>query len=279
HYISRKGIEVDPIKTDAVKSWPRPLSPTYIRSFLGLAGCYRRVGLECVLTQNGKVIAYASRQLKVHEKNYPSHSLELVVVVFALKIWRHYLYGVHVDVFTDHKSLQYVFTQNDLNLLQRRWLKLLKDYDMSVIYHPDKANVVVDALSRLSMGSVEHVEDDREKLSRDVHRLAQLGVQLIDSANGSVMVHKGSESSFVTDVKAKQCLDPTLVELKETVLIKSIDAFYKGEMVSLDIKVGHVFQMFVNDLSGTDLSEAHSSPYSIHLRVTKLYRDLREVYW
>ena len=90
-----------------------------------------------------KVISYAYRQLKVHEKNYPTHDLELaVVVMFALKIWRHYLYGVHVDVFTDHKSLQYVFTQKELNLPQRRWLELLKDYNMSVLYHPSKANVV-----------------------------------------------------------------------------------------------------------------------------------------
>ncbi|WMV24596.1 hypothetical protein MTR67_017981, partial [Solanum verrucosum] len=95
--------------------------------------------------QNGKVIAYASRQLKVHEKNYPTHDLELAAVVFALKIWRHYLHGVHVDVFTDHKSLQYVFTQKDLNLRRRRWLEFIKDYDMSVHYHPGKANVVADA--------------------------------------------------------------------------------------------------------------------------------------
>ena len=99
-------------------------------------------GLGCVLMQHGKVIAYASRQLKTHEKNYPTHDLELAAVVFALKIWRHYLYGVHVDVFTDHKSLQYVFTHKDLNLRQRRWLELLKEYDMSVMYHPGKANVV-----------------------------------------------------------------------------------------------------------------------------------------
>ncbi|WMV60292.1 hypothetical protein MTR67_053677 [Solanum verrucosum] len=107
-----------------------------------------RVGLGCVLMQNGKVIAYASRQLKVHEKNYPTHDLELAAVVFALKIWRHYLYGVHVDIFTDHKSLQYVLTQKELNLRQRRWLELLKDYDLSILYHPGKANVVADSLSR-----------------------------------------------------------------------------------------------------------------------------------
>ncbi|WMV58226.1 hypothetical protein MTR67_051611, partial [Solanum verrucosum] len=112
-----------------------------------------RVGLGCVLMQRGKVIAYVSRDLKVHEKNYPTHDLELAAVVFAVKIWRHYLYGVHVDVFTDHKSLQYVFTQKELNLRQKRWLEFLKDYDMSVHYHPGKANVVADALSRLSMVS------------------------------------------------------------------------------------------------------------------------------
>ena len=98
--------------------------------------------------------------MKIHEKNYLSHDLELAVVVFALKLWHHYLYGVHVDVFTDHKSLQYVFTQKELNLRQRRWLELLKDYDMSILYHPGKANVVADALSRLSMGSTAHMEED-----------------------------------------------------------------------------------------------------------------------
>ena len=96
---------------------------------------------------------------KVYEKNYPTHDLELAAVVFALKIWRHYLYGVHVDVFNNHKRLQYVFTQKELNLRQRRWLEFLKDYDMRVHYHPGEANVVAHALSRLSMGSVAHVEE------------------------------------------------------------------------------------------------------------------------
>ena len=118
-----------------------------------------RVGLGCVLMQDSKVIAYESRQLKIHEKNYPTHDPELAAVVFALKLWRHYLYSVHVDIFTDHKSLQYVFTQRELNLRQRRWLELIKDYDMSFHYYPGKANVVVDALSRLSMGSMSHIDD------------------------------------------------------------------------------------------------------------------------
>ena len=92
-----------------------------------------RVGLGCVLIQRDKVIMYACRHIKVHEKNYPTHDLELAKVAFPLKIWRHYLYGVHVDVFTDHKILQYVFTQKELNLRQRRYLEFLKDYDMVFI--------------------------------------------------------------------------------------------------------------------------------------------------
>nr|GFB88463.1 putative reverse transcriptase domain-containing protein [Tanacetum cinerariifolium] len=95
-----------------------------------------------------KVIAYASRQLKVHEKNYTTHDLELGAVVFALKMWRHYLYGTTCVVFTDHKSLQHILDQKELNMRQRRWLELLSDYDCEIRYHPGKANVVADALSR-----------------------------------------------------------------------------------------------------------------------------------
>ena len=116
--------------------------------------------LGCFLINNGKVIAYASRKLKVHERNYPTHDLELVSMVFALKIWRHYMYGVHVDVFTDYKSLEYVFTQKELNIQQRRWLELLNDYDTSGLYHPVKFNIIEDALSRMTMGSVSHVNED-----------------------------------------------------------------------------------------------------------------------
>ncbi|GKD98359.1 putative reverse transcriptase domain-containing protein [Tanacetum coccineum] len=105
-------------------------------------------GLGAVLMQRMKVIAYASRQLKIHEKNYTTHDLELGAVVFALKIWRHYLYGTKCVVFTDHKSLQHILDQKDLNMRQRRWIELLSDYDCEIRYHPGKANVVADALSR-----------------------------------------------------------------------------------------------------------------------------------
>ncbi|GJS01752.1 putative reverse transcriptase domain-containing protein, partial [Tanacetum coccineum] len=105
-------------------------------------------GLGDVLMQNEKVIAYASRHLKIHEKNYTSHDLELSAVVFALKIWRHYLYETKCTVFTNHKSLQHILDQKELNMRQRRWLELLSDYDCEIRYHPGKANVVADALSR-----------------------------------------------------------------------------------------------------------------------------------
>jgi hypothetical protein len=105
-------------------------------------------GLGCVLMQEGQVIAYASRQLRRHEEHYPTHDLELAVVVHALKIWRHYLLRNTCHLFTDHKSLKYIFTQSELNMTQRRWPELIKDYDLEIHYHPGKANVVADALSR-----------------------------------------------------------------------------------------------------------------------------------
>ncbi|GJZ60418.1 putative reverse transcriptase domain-containing protein [Tanacetum coccineum] len=111
-----------------------------------------RKGSGAVLMQREKVIAYASRQLKIHEKNYTTHDLELRYVVFALKMWRHYLYGTKCVVFTDHKSLKHILDQKELNMRQRRWLELLSDYDCEIRYHPGKANVVADALSTKRTG-------------------------------------------------------------------------------------------------------------------------------
>ncbi|GJZ83670.1 putative reverse transcriptase domain-containing protein [Tanacetum coccineum] len=122
----------------------------------------------CVLMQRGKVIAYASRQLKKHEKNYTTHDLELGVVVFALKIWRHYLYGTKSVIYTDHKSLQYIFDQKDLNMRQRRWIELLSDYECEIKYHPGKANVVADALRRK-----ERLKPRRSKAFKDLKAPAE----------------------------------------------------------------------------------------------------------
>jgi ribonuclease HI len=203
---------VDPGKVKDVLDWVVPQTVKEVRSFLGLAGYYRRFienfskiakpltsllekgvdfswtderqkafeelkkrlttapvltlpdqskrftlycdasrdGLGCILMQEGRVITYASRQLRRHELNYPTHDLELAAVVHALKIWRHYLFGQRCDIYTDQKSLKYIFTQSELNMRQRRWLELVKDYDLEIHYHPGKANVVADALSRKS---------------------------------------------------------------------------------------------------------------------------------
>ncbi|GJU41542.1 putative reverse transcriptase domain-containing protein [Tanacetum coccineum] len=179
HVIDSQCIHVDPTKIESIKDWVYPKTATEIHQFLGLAGYYRRFiegfskianapilalpegskdfiiycdalikGLGVVLMQREKVIAYASQQLKIHENNYTTHDLELCAVVFALKLWRHYLYGTRCTVFTDHKSLQHILDQKELNIRQRRWLELLSDYDCEICYHLGKANVVADALSR-----------------------------------------------------------------------------------------------------------------------------------
>ncbi|KAG8472918.1 hypothetical protein CXB51_034806 [Gossypium anomalum] len=179
HIVLSEGIRVDPSRISAIVEWKPPKNVTEVRSFLGLASYYRRFvkgfsmiatlmtrllqedvkfkwteneaslnGLGCVLMQYDKVIAYASRQLKPHEKNYPTHDLKLVAIVFALKIWRHYLYGETCHIFKDHKSLKYLMTQKELNLKQWRSLELIKDYELIINYHPGKANMVANALSR-----------------------------------------------------------------------------------------------------------------------------------
>ena len=133
-----------------------------------------------------------------------------------------------MDVFTNHKSLQYLFTQKKLNLRQRRWLELLKDYDINVLYHTEKANMVVDALSYMNMGNVYHVEESMNDLVNDVHRLDRLCVRLEDSPKGDFMVHHNSDSSLVVEVKSKQHLDMLLIYLKESVLGRFNELFSQG---------------------------------------------------
>ncbi|KAG8474873.1 hypothetical protein CXB51_031615 [Gossypium anomalum] len=144
-------------------------------------------GLGCVLMQEGKVVAYASRQLKSHEKNYLTHDLELAAVVFALKIWRHHLYRERCKVFTDHKSLKYLMTQKELNLRQRRWLELLKDYELIIDYHPGKVNVVADALSRKSLFA-----------------LRALNTQLTVFENGSILAELRVRPTFLHEIREAQ---------------------------------------------------------------------------
>ncbi|GJW14299.1 putative nucleotidyltransferase, ribonuclease H [Tanacetum coccineum] len=149
HVVNQNGIHVDPGKIEAVKNWEAPTSPTGVRLFLGLAVYCdaSNQGLGCVLMQRNKVIAYALRQLKIHKKNYTIHDLELGAVVFALKIWRHYLYGTKSVIYTDHKSLQHIFDQKELNMRQRIWIELFSDYECEIRYHPGMKGMISAAQS------------------------------------------------------------------------------------------------------------------------------------
>jgi hypothetical protein len=134
--------------------------------------------LGCVLMQDGHVDAYASRQLRKHEEKYPTHDLELVGVVHALKIWRQYIIGKRCEVYSNHKSLKYIFTQPDLNLRQQRLLELIKDYDFEINYHSGKANVVADALSRRSHLNMLAIRNYYQNFARNLRSLTLDGYQI-----------------------------------------------------------------------------------------------------
>ena len=142
-----------------------------------------RVGLGCVLIQSGRVVAYGSRQLKNHEQHYPTHDMELEAVVFALKIWRNYLYGEEFEVYSNHKSLKYIFTQRDLNMRQRRWMEFLEDYDFTLHYHPSKANVVANELCRKSRGVLASIASKEWQMLEIV---GQFGLQYREQAQGTL---------------------------------------------------------------------------------------------
>jgi hypothetical protein len=135
--------------------------------------------------QEGRVIAYASQALWTHEINYPTHDLELAAVVHALKMWRHYLMGNRCIIFTDHKSLKYIFTQSDLNMRQRRWLELIKNYDLEVHYHLGKANVVADALSCKVHCNHLEVEPYSDTWCEDMRKL---NLEVIEQGNLYILV-------------------------------------------------------------------------------------------
>src|SRR3954462_15791281 len=130
-----------------------------------------RQGLGCVLMQECKVIAYGSRQLRAHEENYPAHDLELAAVIYALQLWRHYLVGHRCEIYTDHQSLKYLFTQPDLNLRQQRWLETIADYNMGISYTLGKANVMADALSRKAYCSELEVQVEHPRLYEELRKL------------------------------------------------------------------------------------------------------------
>ncbi|KAJ0591942.1 putative nucleotidyltransferase, Ribonuclease H [Helianthus annuus] len=209
-----------------------------------------RQGLGCVLMQRQKVIVCASLQLKVHEKNYTTHDLELGAVVFALKIWRHYLYGTRYTIFTDHKSLQHIFDQKELNMRQRRWVKLLNDYDCEIKYHPGKANVVADALSRK-----ERIKPIR---IRALEIIVQTDLSLrIRAAQREALKERNIEDEYLHGME-KQLVpngEGTLCFMKQ-IWVPSFGGF-----------------------RNVIFDEAPKSQYSIHPGADKMYQDLKDFYW
>jgi hypothetical protein len=165
--------------------------------------------LGCVLMQDNRVIAYVSRPLRTHEKNYPTHDLELAAVIHALKIWRHHLMGAHCNIYTDHKSLKYIFTQDNLNTRQRRWLELIKDYDIEVHYHPGKANVVADALSRKSHCHCAEAELFNENLCNEMRKL---NLEMVPQGS---LNHIAMESTFQDSVISAQLKDEGITIIKQ----------------------------------------------------------------
>ncbi|GJW74433.1 putative reverse transcriptase domain-containing protein [Tanacetum coccineum] len=199
-------------------------------------------GLGAVLMQREKVISYASRQLKIHEKNYTTHDLELGAVVFALKIWRHYLYGTKCTVFTDHKSLQHILDQKELNMRQRRWLELLSDYDCNIRYHPGKANIVADALSR-------------KELEPPLRTEARKPDNIKSEDVGGMLIENAKFPEAIRTEKLEPRADGTLC------------------------LNGRSWLPCYGDLRTVIMHESHKSKYSIHPGSDKMYQDMKKLYW
>ncbi|GKC20349.1 putative reverse transcriptase domain-containing protein [Tanacetum coccineum] len=219
-------------------------------------------GLGAVLMQREKVIAYASRQLKIHEKNYTTHDLELGAVVFALKIWRHYLYGTKCTVFTDHKSLQHILDQKELNMRQRRWLEFLSDYDCEIHYHPRKANVVADTLSR----------KERNKQLRVRALVMTIGLDLpkqILEAQTEARKPENLKSEDVGGMLIENSKDPE--KPKKEKLEPRADGTLCLNNKSWFLCYG--------DLRTLIMHESHKSKYSVHPGFDKMYQDMKQLYW
>ena len=232
-------------------------------------------GLGCVLMQSGKVVVYGSRQLKNHEQNYPTHDMELVAVVFVLKIWRHYLYGEQFEVFSDHKSLKYIFTQRDLNMRQRRWMEFLEDYDFTLHYNPGKANVVDDALSRKSQEVLASIASREWRMLETVSQYRLEYDEHAQSTLGSMMA---TPSLFIRVIES-QLQDAELVSIRDRVQSGTTD---EGWAIHTDGSLryrGRIMVPQYTDLREEILREFHYSRFAVHPSGTKMYHDLRHQYY
>jgi hypothetical protein len=224
-------------------------------------------GLGCVLMQDGRVVAYASRQLRKHEVNYPTHDLDLAAVVHALNIWRHYLMGKRCELYADHKSLKYIFTQSNLNLRQRRWLELIKDCDPGINYHPGMANVVADTLSHRSHVSQLGVSSMPFELCEEFEKL---NLRIV--ANTEAMeIEVGS--NLLQEIQKGQVEDEKIQEIKRNIKEEKSPEFLEDDKGVLWYK-GRICVPNVKELKDKILCEAHEFAYSIHPGGNKMYHNL-----
>ncbi|GKC27195.1 putative reverse transcriptase domain-containing protein [Tanacetum coccineum] len=242
-------------------SAPIPALPKGSEDFIAYCDASIK-GLGAVLMQREKVIAYASRQLKIHEKNYTTHDLELGEAVFALKIWRHYLYGTKCTVFTDHKSLQQILDQKELNMRQHRWLELLSDYDYEIRYHPGKTNVVTDALSR----------KERNKPLRVRALVMTIGLNLpkqILDAQTEARKPENIKNEDVGGMLVENSKDPEKFRMEKS------EPRADGTLCFND----RSWLPCYRDLRTVIMHESHKSKYSIHPGSDKMYQDMKKLYW
>jgi hypothetical protein len=229
-------------------------------------------GLGCVLMQDGHVVAYASRQLRKHVENYPTHDLELAVMVHALKIWRHCIIGKRCEVYSEHKSLKYIFTQPDLNLRQRRWLELIKDYDLGINYHLDKANVVADALCKRPHLNMLVTREFLPEFCKEFEKL-NLGW-----VSNTKVVEMEVDSMLEQNIRKGQLDDAKIQEIKEQIKEDKAPGFSVDDQGTLWYKKC-ICVPEIKEIKELILCEAHDSGYSIHPGSTKMHHGLKSRYW